>query len=1002
MLDGTRSGGRKGLVGAVVVALVSGVTVLGWAPAASAAPLYAVVATVPLGSPAGDGLAIDRANNSLFVSKPAANVVSVIDLTSNTVKATIPIPGSPGRMAVDPVAHRVYVVTSSSTLTVFDTTTNTVVDTIGGLSNPIGVAVDPGTHTVYVANYVSQTVSVIDTTASPATVANTDIVGSRPWAIAVDPISHPAYVATLFGGTVAVISGTTIVKTLGGFIGPIQVTVDPSTQHAYVINNNSDNVSVIDTTTDTGAASFTAGSGPSDIAVDPRTHTAFVTNRNDDTVSVIDQDSNTVVDTVPVGETPVTVEVDPATHRVYVTNSDSTISVIGAPFASQEIIFTSVVPAGASVGGSHTVTATGGISGNPVTFSTASPACTVTSGGQVAFIHAGACVIAADQAGSSSTTDAPTATQAIDVGRAAQAIIFTSLPPSAATVGDSYPVSATGGASNQPITFSVDPATTNTACSVTASTVSFDHAGICVVAADQAGTTDYTAAPTTTQQMAVDLVETTAVVTLPTSGVVFGQAATGTVAVSGTHDGSVQFTLDGTPVGSAVVLAQDGTATSPNLVGSGLAVGSHPVGAVFTPTDDDRYAGSNATPQNLTVSKAATTSSVSVDANHVTASVTPTPPGAGAPTGTVQFYLAGTAIGSVPLRPYSDPALPGCHRKHPGGLHGLHRRRRLHRLLGLDGTPGPGDHRHRVEQDGTPARLARDAGDGYLPLPADQRRVDQALPGSGDAVAQRGWAVGHPHDHGHRRRYGHSRGQAHQHRQGPAHRPSDRGPRRCDVLRHRTGRRLPRDRQTVRDRRLQSGAHGARTPSELRRHRDGPGGQPQQYPAGRPHHVGGHQRGLKEGRALRRPPRPHVYGAGRCDNASDLHLRGPGTPPTGRWRPPDEAGRQESMGAGCDLHACHEPVPPLEHRHPCRHPHHGHNRARRALNAATASGTATTADCVGGKRRVQAASTDRQPLSLLAHPVRAARARPNRWCEPARPHAGARGATVRRHVGTPA
>ena len=81
----------------------------------------------------------------------------------------------------------------------------------------------------------------------------------------------------------------------------------------------------------------------------------------------------------------------------------------------------------------------------------------------------------------------------------------------------------------------------------------------------------------------MELEATTTEVTLPTSSVVFGQPATATVAVGTTHDGSVQFTLDGDPLGSPVALASNGTATSPELTGSDLAVGAHPVGAVFTP-----------------------------------------------------------------------------------------------------------------------------------------------------------------------------------------------------------------------------------------------------------------------------------------------------------------------------------------------------------------------------------------------------------------------------------
>lgn len=552
------------LVGAVLTtALVTGLTALGWAPPASAATVHAVIATIPIGSALGDSLAVDSAAGRLYVSNPGANAIAVIDTTSNTVVDTIPVPGA-GRLAFDPTTDRLYVVSGSvNGVTVIDTTSSTVLETISGFSNPIAVAVDPGTHQVYVTNYDSQTIGVIDTTVIPATVTDVGQPESRPWAIDIDPTTHKAYAATLFGGSVEVISGTSHQKSIYGFAGPIQVTVDPGSQRAYVINNNSDLVSMVDTSTDTHGGSFLAGSGPADIAVDQDTDTLYVTNRNDDTVSVIDQATNTVVGTVAVGDHPTGIEVDPVTHRVYVVNSDHTVSVI-APFETQEITFTSTVPSDATVGGDYVLSALGGGSGNPVTFS-------------------------------------------------------------------------------------VDPSTTNDSCTISDDTVSFDAAGTCVIAAAQNGDDDYAAAPGTTQQFDIGLVPTTAAVSLPTDTVVYGEAATAAVTVGGTDEGTVQFTLDGDPVGDPVALDEAGEATSADLTGSALAVGAHQVGAVFTPTDDATFAGSSATPQTLIVSQATTTSSVVVTATEMTSTVSPVAPGAGVPTGTVQFNLAGIEIGTAPL-----------------------------------------------------------------------------------------------------------------------------------------------------------------------------------------------------------------------------------------------------------------------------------------------------------------------------------------------------------------
>jgi len=636
------------IVGALAVTLATGAAVLTSATAATAATSYAVIATVSMGSGLGDGMGIDTVNQSLYISKPGAGVVSVVDLATNTVETTIPVSG-PGRIAVDSSAHRAYVVRGgANALAVIDTTTNTVVGSLGGLVNPIGVAVDPTTHKVYVANYDTQVVSVFDTTTTPATRTDTGVVGSRPWAVDVDPTTHKAYVATLFGGTLAVITGTTHTNSVGGFVGPIQVAVDPVAHRAYVVNNNIDGVSVVNTTTETNLGTFNAGSGPSDMAVDPARSTGFVTNRNDDTVSVIDLTDNSVDVTVPVGDNPQSVEVDPTSGRAYVMNVDNTISVI-ALLTSQEITFTSTPPAQPVVGTTYSATATGGASGNPVTYSTTSSACTVTPEGMVTFDHVGECVVSADQAGDDSYFAAPTVDQTMTVGPGPQAITFTSQPPSPASVSQSYTVATSGGGSAQPITLSVDGTTTNNTCSITGDVVSFDHAGSCVIAAHQAGNADYTAAPRATQQIDVVHEATTTVVALPNSSVVYGQPATATVLVGNPKDGSVQFSVDGAPIGAPVATASDGTATSPELTGSNLAVGGHPVGAVFTPTDTNRYETSSGTPVTLTVDKAATTSAVTVRGNDITLAVAPVAPGAGDPTGIARFYVAGNEVGSASL-----------------------------------------------------------------------------------------------------------------------------------------------------------------------------------------------------------------------------------------------------------------------------------------------------------------------------------------------------------------
>jgi Bacterial Ig-like domain (group 1) len=87
----------------------------------------------------------------------------------------------------------------------------------------------------------------------------------------------------------------------------------------------------------------------------------------------------------------------------------------------QTITFTSSPPHNPVVGGSYPLAATGGGSGNPVTFSidstSSSGACSV-SGGTVSFTGVGLCVINANQAGNADYSAAPQIQQRFSIGYA--------------------------------------------------------------------------------------------------------------------------------------------------------------------------------------------------------------------------------------------------------------------------------------------------------------------------------------------------------------------------------------------------------------------------------------------------------------------------------------------------------------------------------------------------------------------------------------------------------
>jgi hypothetical protein len=90
---------------------------------------------------------------------------------------------------------------------------------------------------------------------------------------------------------------------------------------------------------------------------------------------------------------------------------------------------------------------------------------------------------------------------AFTVSPASQTVSFTAL--ATGTDGQSAALTATGGGSGNPVTFSVDASSGSGVCTVSDDTVSYTAAGTCVIDANQAGDADYTAAPQVQQTIAV-------------------------------------------------------------------------------------------------------------------------------------------------------------------------------------------------------------------------------------------------------------------------------------------------------------------------------------------------------------------------------------------------------------------------------------------------------------------------------------------------------------------
>jgi YVTN family beta-propeller protein len=85
----------------------------------------------------------------------------------------------------------------------------------------------------------------------------------------------------------------TVIATVGRY--PFGISVNPSTDMAYVANSDSNTVSVIDGKTNTVISNITVGRSPVAISANPSTNIAYVANADSNTVFVIDGKTNTSV-----------------------------------------------------------------------------------------------------------------------------------------------------------------------------------------------------------------------------------------------------------------------------------------------------------------------------------------------------------------------------------------------------------------------------------------------------------------------------------------------------------------------------------------------------------------------------------------------------------------------------------------------------------------------------------------------------------------------------------
>jgi hypothetical protein len=241
------------------------------------------------------------------------------------------------------------------------------------------------------------------------------------------------------------------------------------------------------------------------------------------------------------------------------------------------------------------------------------------------------------------------------IGKATPTISFTT--PSPVTYGTApIALSATGGASGNAVTFSV----VSGPGSITGNTLTINGAGSVVVAANQLGNTNYTAAAQVTQSIVVNQTLPAIAVASSANPVLVQNAVTFTAIVSSavsTPTGTMTFEDGATVLGSGMLAAGVATFTTSNLT-----VGTHTITAVYSGDGNFAAATSACLTQtiqdfnlNISTSAGSTVSQTVVPGGTATYTLIVTPTGGTVFPAQVNFTISGLPAGATAT--FAPPSL---------------------------------------------------------------------------------------------------------------------------------------------------------------------------------------------------------------------------------------------------------------------------------------------------------------------------------------------------------
>ncbi len=266
--------------------------------------------------PAPAAVGIDPQRDLAVVTNSGCNSVSIVDLNSGTITATVSVGASPSGVAVSPrLGLAVVSNNGAGNVSLIDLTASppSVKSTVTVGSQPLGVAVNEATGQALVANSGSASLSIVNLI--PATLSNTISLDRMPEAVAVDPARGVAAVADAAANNLTLVDlGSAAILGRVSVSLPTAVVFDPVTTQFITNTSLGNNLFLVnpDTQQATGVRS---GINPTSIAYNFASGTLVTVNTASGTFSVMDMVDRRIRDVLAIPGSPqFSVEIHPRTN----------------------------------------------------------------------------------------------------------------------------------------------------------------------------------------------------------------------------------------------------------------------------------------------------------------------------------------------------------------------------------------------------------------------------------------------------------------------------------------------------------------------------------------------------------------------------------------------------------------------------------------------------------------------------------------------------------------